>query len=155
MTRLPEKNGEHPYGDTGQLVLLGLFLLVWTADSFFLKFSTFLAAHIPLFIRLLFLAAALAVAGWLTKSGHIVLRHDKPKGVIAKGAFKYTRHPLYFSALLFYIGLSILSVSLFACAVTGIMIFPFYQYIARYEEELMLSKHGKKYRDYMKQVSRW
>ena len=30
---IKEKNGEHPYGDAGQLILLGFFLLVWLGDS--------------------------------------------------------------------------------------------------------------------------
>ncbi len=34
---MEDKNGEHPFGDAGQLILLGLFLIVWVADSFFLK----------------------------------------------------------------------------------------------------------------------
>ena len=28
------KNGEHPFGDAGQLILLVLFLILWIADSF-------------------------------------------------------------------------------------------------------------------------
>ena len=34
---MKEKRGEHPFGDAGQFILLGLFLVVWIGDSFFLK----------------------------------------------------------------------------------------------------------------------
>jgi hypothetical protein len=49
---MKEKNGEHPLGDTGQLILFGLFLVIWILDSFILQRSTFLANTIPLAIRL-------------------------------------------------------------------------------------------------------
>ena len=49
---MKEKNGEHPLGDAGQLLLLALFLLIWIVDSFILHYSTFLAAQIPLNIRI-------------------------------------------------------------------------------------------------------
>ena len=40
---MKEKNGEHPRGDAGQLILFGLFLVIWILDSFILHRSTFLA----------------------------------------------------------------------------------------------------------------
>ena len=45
---MKKKNGEHPLGDSGQLVLLVLFLLIWVVDSFFLRISTFLSDFISL-----------------------------------------------------------------------------------------------------------
>ncbi len=50
---MKEKNGEHPFGDSGQLVLLVLFLLIWVVDSFLLKISTVLSDDISLYIRLI------------------------------------------------------------------------------------------------------
>jgi len=34
---MKEKNGEHPYGDSGQLILLVLFLLIWLLEDRFQK----------------------------------------------------------------------------------------------------------------------
>jgi hypothetical protein len=34
--------GEHAFSDMGQLILLVIFLVVWIADSFVFKYSTFL-----------------------------------------------------------------------------------------------------------------
>jgi len=34
---MKEKEGEHPFGDAGQLISLGVFLVVWVGDSFFLR----------------------------------------------------------------------------------------------------------------------
>lgn len=50
------KNGEHPFGDIGQLILLGLFLVVWVGDSFFLRISTFPSDYVPMYMRLIILA---------------------------------------------------------------------------------------------------
>ena len=44
--------GEHKVSDIGQIILAVLFTATWIADSFFLKYSTFLNEHIPLYIQL-------------------------------------------------------------------------------------------------------
>ena len=74
---LPEKNGEHPYGDAGQLILLVLFLVIWVGDSFFMRSSTILADYVPLFPRLIILGLALSAAWALIKSGHAVVSHGE------------------------------------------------------------------------------
>jgi hypothetical protein len=48
---MKEKNGEHPFGDSGQVILLVLFLRIWVVDSFFLRISTFLYNDISLLVR--------------------------------------------------------------------------------------------------------
>ena len=58
---MEEKRGEHPFGDTGQLILLGLFLFAWAVDSFYLDRFTYLAERLPLYARLIVLALSLAV----------------------------------------------------------------------------------------------
>jgi hypothetical protein len=79
-----EKNGEHPLGDAGQLILLGVFLVIWILDSFVLQQSTFLSEYIPLVIRLIILGAALSTALYFFKSGHVVIIHDqRPTEVVS------------------------------------------------------------------------
>jgi len=93
---MKEKNGEHPFGDSGQLVLLVLFLLIWVVDSFFLQISTFLSDDTSLYIRLVILSLALMAAVYLVRSGHVVVSHgQRPAGVVSTGAFQYVRHPLF------------------------------------------------------------
>jgi hypothetical protein len=48
---MKEQNGEHPFGDSGQSILLVLFLGIWVVDSFFLRISTFLYNDISLLVR--------------------------------------------------------------------------------------------------------
>ncbi len=80
---MKEKNGEHPHGDSGQLILLVLFLLIWVVDSFLLKISTFLSDDISRYIRLVILVLILVTAVYLIRSGHVVVKHEQgPSGVV-------------------------------------------------------------------------
>jgi protein-S-isoprenylcysteine O-methyltransferase Ste14 len=152
---MKEKKGEHPFGDAGQLVLLGLFLVVWILDSFFLQRSTFLAEHIPLVFRLVFLGITLIIAGYLFQSGHVVVSHEqRPAGLISTGAFRYVRHPLYLGSILAYLGLTVSTASLFCLALFAVIVL-FYHYIAGYEEKLLQAKLGDAYMTYMKKTGRW
>jgi protein-S-isoprenylcysteine O-methyltransferase Ste14 len=152
---MKEKNGEHPFGDSGQLVLLGLFLLIWVVDSFFLKISTFLSDDISLFIRLVILSLALIAAVFLIRSGHAVVSHGQyPSGVVSTGAFQYVRHPLYLGSILFYLGLAISTASLFSLGLV-VLVFFFYDYIASYEEKLMEERFHEEYRNYKIKTGKW
>jgi protein-S-isoprenylcysteine O-methyltransferase Ste14 len=151
----PEKNGEHPYGDAGQLILLVLFLVIWVGDSFFIHSSTFLAHYVPLVLRLIILGLALAAAFTLIKSGHVVVSHEEhPNTVVSAGAFQYVRHPLYLGCLLFYFGLACVTASLWSLAFLGV-IFLFYNYIAGYEEKLLEARFGESYRTYKEKTGKW
>jgi len=150
-----EGNGEHPFGVAGQLILLGVFLAVWVGDSFFLRKSTFLSYYVPLYIRLVILCLTLITAMYLFRSGHVVVHHEqRPKNVVATGAFRYMRHPLYLASILTYLGLTVSTVSLFSLALF-VAIFVFYNYIASYEEKLLEEKFGEEYRKYKKRTGKW
>jgi len=152
---MKEKKGEHPLGDALQLALLGLFLVVWILDSFILQRSTFLAVHIPLAFRLIFLGITLIIAVYLFKSGHAVVNHEqRPAGVVSSGAFRYVRHPLYLGSILVYCGLTVSTASLFCLALLMVIVL-FYNYIAGYEEKLLETKLGVAYTAYKKKAGKW
>ena len=152
---MKEKKGEHPYGDAGQLILLGLYLAVWAGDSFFLHKSTFVSDYVPLSIRLVVLGLAFVTAVCLFISGHVVVAHEeRPTSVVSTGAFRYVRHPLYLGAILFYLGLTISTVPLFTLALLAV-IFLFYNYIASYEERLLETRFGESYVSYKKGTGKW
>jgi len=152
---MKEKDGEHPFGHPGQLILLGLFLFVWVGDSFFLRKSTFLTDYVPLYIRLVILGIALITAAYLFTSGHVVISHERrPAGVVSTGAFRYVRHPLYLGIILSYAGAAVSTVSLFSLALL-VVIFVFYNYIASYEENLLEVSFGKAYTRYKKKTGKW
>jgi protein-S-isoprenylcysteine O-methyltransferase Ste14 len=152
---MKEKNGEHPAGDAGQAILLGLFAAVWAADSFFLRVSTALAAHVPLAVRVSAAALVMAIALYLVRAGHAVMHHGaRRRAVVTSGAFRYVRHPIYLGSLLFYLALSLATLSLLSCALL-VGIFLFYDYIARYEERVLVDRFGEEYRLYRDRTGRW
>jgi protein-S-isoprenylcysteine O-methyltransferase Ste14 len=152
---MKEKNGEHPFGDAGQLILLGLFLVVWAGDSFFLRLTTFLSAYVPLYIRLAILGIMFITAIYLFGSGHVMVYHEqKPNKVITSGAFQHVRHPLYLASILTYLGLAISTLSLLSLGLF-VLIFIFYNYIASYEERLLEEKFGEEYRKYKEKTGKW
>ena len=152
---IKEKNGEHPFGDAGQLISLGVFLVVWVGDSFFLRKSIFLSDHLPLYVRLVILGLTLIMAILLFRSGHVVVSHkQRPNRVVATGAFRYVRHPLYLASILTYFGLTVSTASLFSFgSFVGICVF--YNYIASYEERLLEAKFGEEYRRYKQRTGKW
>jgi len=153
------KNGEHPYGDLGQLILLGLFLVVWVGDSFFLHYSTFLAVFVPRSFRLLIMVLALATAFFLFKSGHVVISHGNhgrlPASLVETGAFRHVRHPLYLGCLLTYFGVAVATASLLSLAIFFLAIMPFYNFIAAYEENLLEKMFQESYLAYKQQTGKW
>jgi protein-S-isoprenylcysteine O-methyltransferase Ste14 len=155
---MESKNGEHPYGDLGQLILLVIFLIVWAGDSFFLHLTTFLASYIPLFLRLLIMAVAFATAFFLVKSGHVVISHGNhgrlPTSLVMTGAFRYLRHPLYLGCILVYFGLAVATASLISLALLAVIV-PFYNFLATYEENLLEDLFGESYRAYKDKTGKW
>jgi protein-S-isoprenylcysteine O-methyltransferase Ste14 len=152
---MKENRGEHPFGDAGQLIALGVFLAIWIVDSFVLHWTTFLSKDIPLVLRLILCLALLAIGLLLYRSGHrVVPHHDRPTRLVADGAFRFVRHPLYLASLLTYLGLTISTASLLALAVwVGMAVF--YDYIAGYEEKLMEMKVGDEYLQYRGRTGKW
>ena len=148
--------GEHTFGDMGQVILLLLFLTVWVADSFFVHYSTFLSNYVSLWVKIPMAAIILVIAGALAWEGMKIVfgeTREEP-AVIRKGVFNLVRHPIYLGAILGYMGLIILTLSLAATSV-WIIIILFYHFISRHEEKLLLEKFGEDYGDYMRQVPMW
>jgi len=152
---MKEKNGEHPFGDSGQLILLVFFLLIWLLDSFLLQISTFPSDYVSLYIRLILFGLILVTVVYFIKSGHVVVKHEqRPAGVVSTGAFRYVRHPLYLGSIMFYLGLAVSTASLFSLVMV-VLIFIFYNHIAGYEEKLLEDRFDEAYRNYKKTTGKW
>jgi protein-S-isoprenylcysteine O-methyltransferase Ste14 len=148
--------GEHTFGDMGQVILLLIFLTVWIADSFFLHYSTFLSNYVSLWVKIPMAAIILVIAGALAWEGMKIVfgeTREKP-AVIREGVFNLVRHPIYLGAILGYLGMIILTLSLAATLVLIIIII-FYHFIARHEEKLLLENFGKDYEEYVREVPMW
>lgn len=148
--------GEHPRGDLGQVLLFVIFMAVWIGDSFFFGYTDFVADHIPLFIRIPPAIIILAFSGYVAFAGHRIVFEEERESpaVISHGVFGVVRHPLYFSVILFYLALLIATCSI-AATVVWIIIILFYNYIASYEEDLLIQHFGKAYEAYREKVPRW
>jgi protein-S-isoprenylcysteine O-methyltransferase Ste14 len=147
---------EHPFGDTGQLILLGVFSVVWILDSLFLKWTTFLARYVPWYIRTPVGVIFLCLAGYLAQNGLKIIFgqvRDKPE-IVKKGVFGIVRHPIYLGSILFYFGMVLFSFSILS-AVVWIVIIVFYHYISKYEENSHVKVHGSAYKKYMTEVPMW
>lgn len=146
--------GEHVWGDAGQLLLLVIFLAVWISDTFFLDYSYIPdilgTARTPLGIIVLVISGYLAWSSLRIVFGEVRATPE----VIRKGMFARMRHPIYLGAILLYLGLLLLRISLAATGV-WLVIMAFYHFLARYEEQLLLKKFGQDYADYMRDVPMW
>ncbi len=152
----PDVLGEHHLGDMAQLVLFILFIAVWALDGFFLGVTRFTPEWLPLYARLVAGGTVVAVSIVLAKRSHDeVFGPVRPRKIIIDtGPFSRVRHPLYLSVILFYLGLLIVLPS-GAAAVVLVVTAVFYDYIAGYEERLMLGHFGGEYEDYRKRTPKW
>ena len=145
--------GEHAFSDMGQLIFLVVFLIVWIADSFVFKYSTFLTQYVSNHIRVPIALIVLVISGLLAWTGlKIVFRETREEPqVITIGVFSIVRHPIYLSSILLYLGFILLSLSLLS-ALVWILIIVFYYMISRYEEKLLIQRFGSAYEEYKKKV---
>ena len=145
--------GEHPAGDAGQLILVGVFLVVWAVDSFWLQITTWLNGYVSLYVRIPVAAVVLAVGVYLARaSTRKVFGEVRTEAqVLTDGVYSVVRHPMYLAALLFYAGLLAGSISL-AAVVVWMAAIVFYLYIARHEEGLLVATLGDDYEEYRRRV---
>ena len=148
--------GEYRWGDTIQLIFIFIFLAVWILDSFFLRWTTFPAGYVTLYVRIPVTVSVLLISGALARNGlkKVFGEERKKPGVIYEGVFAMVRHPVYLGSILLYQGLLIFTLSL-AAAFVWLCIIVFYHFLSRYEERLLLAKFGDEYRDYMQKVPMW
>ncbi|UCF97578.1 MAG: isoprenylcysteine carboxylmethyltransferase family protein [Spirochaetaceae bacterium] len=71
--------------------------------------------------------------------------------LLTSGVFGVIRHPMYFGSWLFFVGLTISTLSV-ASAILCVVIFVFYYVVSRHEEQLLEQKFGSEYQKYRKRV---
>ena len=152
-TEHPHLTGEHRWGDTGQLILLVMFLGIWITDSFIFHYSTFLVEVVSNYIRVP-IAAVVLIAGWYLARGGMKTvfgtARENPE-VISTGVFRIVRHPIYTGAILFYLGAAVITMSI-ASAAFVLIIIGFYIAIGKYEERILAEEFGKDYLEYKKKT---
>lgn len=152
----PDLAGEHPFGDTLQLIMLIIFSVVIMADYFLFQTHDYFGGKIPSIIRFPIGLVLIAFGGWLALRGIQIVFHDlRPEPImITEGMFSKVRHPIYLGAMLVYLGVLCLTLS-FLGATVFLFVMLVYQWLAKHEEKLMLGIFGDKYRDYIRRVPMW
>jgi methanethiol S-methyltransferase len=152
----PDLAGEHPVGDTYQLIAMIVFIAVVLLDYFLLGFPQRFNNSLSIWARLPFSLAIFALGGWLALRGiQIVFGEYREKPVmITEHMFGWVRHPIYLGAILIYAAVLLLVLSpLGGLAFIGVI--SLYQWLARDEEKRMLGIFGEKYRAYKRSVPMW
>jgi protein-S-isoprenylcysteine O-methyltransferase Ste14 len=152
-TEHPHLSGEHRWGDTGQLILLVMFLGIWITDSFIFHYSTFLVEVVSNYIRVP-VAGLVLIGGWYMARGGMKAvfgtTREKPE-VISTGVFGIVRHPIYTGAILFYLGATVITMSI-ASAAFVLIIIGFYIAIGKYEERILAEEFENDYLEYKKKT---
>jgi protein-S-isoprenylcysteine O-methyltransferase Ste14 len=76
---------------------------------------------------------------------------EKP---VTGGAYKFSRHPMYFSGFLMFISAGIACAS-WVFLLLGVIWIVFWQMVVPTEESLLIEKYGNSYRDYRNRTPRW
>jgi len=148
--------GEHALTDIGQLVLAVLFFSAWTVDAVVLELTMFLEPYMPTAVCMPIAAFLFALSGSMAWASHRTIfgtRRETPH-VVRTGFFRLTRHPMYLSEILLYLGFLLLGPSLIAAGVWLVTI-GFLHCVARTEERLLLERFADDYAQYMKDVPMW
>lgn len=149
----PVADREHPFVDAGQIILVIFFLVVWITDSFIFRWTTFLSRFVPVWLTVLVGILFLCSSVILSRT-HVAGHSRSGNVIVTNGPYRLMRHPVYASVLLILFGLTILTMSILGFVV-WVLTFLFYDFIARYEEAVLLSRFGNEYKDYMNHVPRW
>jgi protein-S-isoprenylcysteine O-methyltransferase Ste14 len=132
-----------------------MFLIIWSLDSFVLKFfegHTFFAS-LPL--RLGLFLFILLVALFLIKTSHDpIVSSIESKSLVTNGPYAYVRHPMYLGPLLIYLSLTFLTMS-FISFILLVVIFFLYNFLVTDEEKDLERIFGQEYIIYKKRVARW
>jgi len=146
---------EYPGSDPMHVVFLVIYFAVWAVDSYFLRFSVFLADQIPWQLRLVFTLAFIILGGWMIMASHnMVFGEEGESELCDVGVYSLVRHPMYLGILLLYLGVWAFTVSLATVAV-WFGIFYAYNVFAAFEEEDLVRVFGERYVEYQSRVPRW
>ena len=86
--------------------------------------------------------------------GGASLSEDKQQNLLTSGMYKFVRHPLYTGGLIMTIGLQLAFRSIFMFVIHVLLYFIIFRNRMIREEEVLQSKFGKEYENYMKRTNR-
>lgn len=102
-----------------------------------------------------YIGLAIYSIGIVSFLSSIITAAKTPMGqIFSRGMYRYSRHPLYLSFLIIFVGVSVATASwLFLLLSMGWMTFPLSQIIS--EEQGCLDSFGIEYREYLNRTPKW
>ena len=148
--RTKRATGFVPLGRTHKILVYSTHVLIM---PFTILYSIFLPLETGttwLYIGLSIFALG-SVMSVITSVNFATTPLDEP---VTKGVYRISRHPIYFSGFLLYIGIGIAAASwvILLCAILWIVLF---HIVLPSEEHFLLEKYGDSYREYMNKTPRW
>ena len=139
-----------PYGRTQKILAYSTHIVIM---PFTVLYSIFLPLKIGtawLYAGLVIFALALAMSV-ITSVNYATTPLDEP---VSKGVYRISRHPIYFTGFLLYIGIGIATASwvILLCSILWIALF---HLVLPFEERFLLEKYGDSYREYMNKTPKW
>jgi protein-S-isoprenylcysteine O-methyltransferase Ste14 len=132
-------------------------ILAYSTHIFIMPFTALYSIFLPLkigtawlYVGLVIFALALAMSV-ITSVNYATTPLDEP---VSKGVYRISRHPIYLTGFLLYIGIGIATASwvILLCAILWIVLFHF---VVPFEERFLLEKYGDSYREYMNKTPKW
>lgn len=154
--RRPDLAGEHPLGDTYQLIGMLVFIAACVLDYYLLGYPQQFNRLISIWALLPFSLVLLALGAWLALRGIQVVfgdYHEEPV-MLTGWMFAYMRHPIYLGAILIYAAVLLLVLSPLA-GLVWLGVLGLYQWLAKHEEKMMEATFGDEYRAYRRRVPMW
>ena len=132
-------------------------ILAYSTHVLIVPFTVLYSIFLPLemgtvwFYIGLFIFALALVMTVMTSINFATTLLDEP---VTKGVYRISRHPIYLSGFLLYIGIGIATASwvILLCAILWIVLF---HIVLPFEEQFLLEKYGDSYREYMNKTPRW
>ena len=140
----------------GLMTIFGIFIpLIYTFTSW-LDFANY---HLPIWMGWLGRLVLVAHLFFFARA-HIDLKSNwspsleigKDQTLVTGGIYRYIRHPMYASQILFYVAQLLLLQNWLAGPVGLVFFIPFYLLRVQAEEKMMLDTFGAQYADYMKRT---
>ena len=139
-----------PFSKTEKMLALSTHAVIM---PFTIIYSIFLPLKIGtawLYVGLPIVALALVIVIMVTMN-FATAPLDKP---VTRGVYRISRHPIYLSGFLLYVGIGIACASwvIMLCAILWIV---FFHIVVPTEERFLIGQYGDAYREYMKKTPRW
>lgn len=139
-----------PFTKTEKRLALSTHVVIMPVAAIYSIFLPLKIGTVWLYVGLPIFALALVMTV-MTSINFATTPLDKP---VTKGVYRISRHPIYLSGFLLYVGIGIACASwvLLLLAVAWIVLF---QIVVPAEERFLLEKYGDAYREYMNRTPRW